>query len=168
MGGLGESSRFECRNKNWVTKIWRTNMQCMGEPDVVDTAPCIHPHCTCSDTANKNNKLVEFKMFDDPSCSGDSFSTAAAVIDQCFEYNQRGYILKCNDATVTRIEYNDINCYGVGKSSDITPMNTENYCYSIKCGTNSVRFEGNKGTTQISFNAILYAFMVSTFMLLQN
>eukprot|EP01083_Nonionella_stella_P296936 1008576_1 len=95
--GIGESSRFECKNGNWVTKIWKYNTECEGDPDVVDTSPCIKPHCTCKQNANTNNKLVEFKMYDDPKCEGDYFSTAAAVIDQCFQYNNKGYIIKCSD-----------------------------------------------------------------------
>ena len=170
--GIGESSRFECRNGNWVTKIWKDNTQCLGEPTIIDTTACIHPHCTCKESANINNKLIEFKMYDDPLCNGDSFSTAAAVINQCFESNDKGYILSCTHDTIIRTEYENIHCNDNGNNppnvTNITPQNTEYYCYSFKCGTNSVKFEDNKGERFMIGKSLLLVIIITIYMLLQN
>eukprot|EP01083_Nonionella_stella_P134532 409310_1 len=158
---VGESSRFECRNGNWVTKIWHNNYICAGEPDVVDTAPCVHPHCSCAENANTDNKLVEFKTYDDTTCSGLYFSTAAAVIDQCYEYNGKGYILQCTKHSIMRTQYEHTDCSDSdGKTTDITPTNTEYYCYSFTCATDSEQFENNASRINASSFAFTFTFII--------
>mmetsp|Transcript_48180 Transcript_48180/g.43196 ORF Transcript_48180/g.43196 Transcript_48180/m.43196 type:complete len:221 (+) Transcript_48180:34-696(+) len=168
--GSGESSRFECRNGNWVTKIWKDNTDCSGEPTIMDTASCISPYCTCNDKANENNKLIEFKMYDDPHCNGDYFSTTAAVIDQCFEFNNKGYILQCTDNSITRTEYTATDCSDIKTSitTEITPQNTDYYCYSWKCGTNAVKFDDNSTARIKGISALLLAFIFTIYVLFQN
>ena len=159
--GKGESSRFECRDGLWVSKIWRDNQLCQGAPSAMDTAPCTSPYCTCREDAQWNNKLLEFKMYRDADCAGEQFSTAAAVVDQCFSWNGKGYTLQCAREAVTRTEFDNTDCVGDGTLSDITPSNTDEYCYVLKCGTTADRFVDENGARSKLRIAVLVLSLVT-------